>query len=124
METQAITLTLADNQPQSAPVFFNFHLVATLNITAEEARRRVNRQVVPELGTGLLACPPELNLAGEQVTWRVPVVLSLPTLGTLGEVGAVAVDAYTGEIQCDAPARERMVRHARWLYHGAILPAE
>ena len=57
------------------------HVVATLNVTAEEARRRVNRQVVTELGTGLIARDPELVLVGEQIAWRVPVMLSLPGLG-------------------------------------------
>jgi hypothetical protein len=30
--------------------------------------------------------------------WRVPVWLALPTTGSLGQVGALDVDAQTGEI--------------------------
>jgi len=47
-------------------------MTATLNFSAEEARRQVNRQVVAELGTGLIARDPELVVSGEQITWRVP----------------------------------------------------
>lgn len=74
----------------------SFHIVATLNVTAEDTWRRVGRQVVPELGTGLIALAPELVISGEQITWRVPIELSLPGLGDLGQVGAVDVDARTG----------------------------
>ena len=42
--------------------------------------------------TGLIAREPELLIAGEQITWRVPIVLSLPTLGDVGQVGAVDAD--------------------------------
>jgi hypothetical protein len=34
--------------PERAPIHLSFHVVATLNVTAEEAPRRVNRQVVTE----------------------------------------------------------------------------
>ena len=47
-----------------------------MDVTAEEARRRVNCQVVTELGTGLAARDPELVIAGELIVWRVPIVLS------------------------------------------------
>ena len=121
LKQPAIGFPLSDPEPT---IHLSLHIVITLTITAEEACRRVNRQVIPELGTGLIADAPELNLTGEQVTWRVPIMLSLPTLGTLGEVGTVAVDARTGEVLQDVIAQERMVRHARWLYLGATLPTE
>ena len=69
-------------------------MTATLNFSAEEARRQVNRQVVTELGTGLIARDPELVIAGKQITWRVPLVVFAPrnqepaiSIQTAGEPG-------------------------------------
>jgi hypothetical protein len=44
-----------------------FQATTSLNISAEEARRLLNRQVVTKLGTGLIARDPELAIDGEQV---------------------------------------------------------
>lgn len=96
----------------------------TVRVSAEEARRLVNRVIVPELGTGLGAKEPDLMLRGQQVIWRVPIVLSLSKLGDVGEVGIIEVDAQTGEIVSDETARERILQHAQRLYAGATLPAE
>jgi hypothetical protein len=117
-------LTGGSSIPKSAPVHLSFHVAATLNIGAEEARRLVNRQVVTELGTGLIARDPELTIDGEQVMWRVPIVLSLPGLGDLGQVGTVDVDAESGNLLIDTDNQERIIQHARRLYAGATLQAE
>ena len=120
----ATVLADTDSIPTTAPIHLSFHVIATLNMTAEEARRQANRQVVTELGTGLIARDPELALDGDQVTWRVPIVLTLPGLGDLGQVGYVAVDAESGSLLIDADDQERIIQHARRLYAGATLPAE
>jgi hypothetical protein len=105
--------------PQTAPVSLNLHLVATLEVSADDARRLVNHQVVPELGTGLVAQSPTLVLTETCILWRVPVVLSLSTLDDLGQVGVVDVDARTGELLLSAEARKRIIAHASRLYAGA-----
>ncbi|MGD9099816.1 MAG: hypothetical protein PVF45_04995 [Anaerolineae bacterium] len=110
--------------PETAPIHLSFHVIATLNVTAEEARRQVNRQVVTELGTGLIARDPELVFIGEQIAWRVPIVLSLPDLGDLGQVGAVDVDARSGDLLLDPHVQEGIIQHARRLYAGATLQTE
>lgn len=99
------------------------HVQTTVALTAEDARRRVNKEIVPELGTGLGAGQPELQVVDEQLFWRVPIVLSLPRLGALGTVGAVTVDARTGDITLSGEDQERLINHARWLYTGASLSA-
>jgi hypothetical protein len=114
----------AKSVPQKTPIYLNVHVAVTLNVTADEARRRVNRQAVTELGTGLVAREPELVIAKEQVTWRVPIVLSLPGLGDLGQVGTIDVDALTGDLALDAPAQERITQHAHRLYTGSTLSAK
>ena len=103
---------------ETAPIHLSLHVVTTLNITAADARRRVNREVVTELGTGLIGRDPDLVIEGEQFFWRVPVVLSLPGLGDLGQVGHVDVDARTGEFLTDEATRDRIVQHARRLCQG------
>ena len=111
----------AGSVPQTAPIQLNVHVVATLNISADEARRRVNRRVVSELGTGLIARTPEVVIAGEQIVWRVPIVLSLPGLGDLGQVGVVDVDARSGDVLLNPTAHETITQHAQRLYAGATL---
>ena len=83
--------------------------------------RQVNRQVVAELGTGLIAQEPDLVIDGEHIVWRVPIVLSLPELGDLGQVGTIDITAETGEVLTTAATRERIIQHARRLYAGATL---
>ena len=114
-------LTDTGSLPETAPIHLSFHVIATLNVTAEEARRRVNRQVVTELGTGLIARDPELAFEGEQIVWRVPIVLSLPGLGDLGQVGTVDIDARSGDLLLSPDVQERIIQHARRLYTGATL---
>jgi hypothetical protein len=119
------TLFLHPQQfPESGPIHLNVHVVTTLDVSAEEARRQVNRDVVTELGTGLIAREPELVISGEHVVWRVPIVLSLPELGEMGQVGTVDVDARSGELLTDPDAQQGIIQHARRLYAGATLPTE
>ena len=67
---------------------------------------------------------PELVVSGDVIAWRVPVVLSLPGLGDLGQVGAVDVDARSGELPLAEDNRQTIVQHARRLYAGATLQAQ
>jgi hypothetical protein len=107
--------------PHTAPIHLSVHLAATLNITAEQARHKVNQQAVTALGTGLVAREPELVIIQDQIIWRVPIILSLPSLGDLGQVGTVDVDARTGDLILSAALQERIIQHAHRLYTGATL---
>jgi len=109
---------------ETAPIHLRFHVVATLNVTAGDARRQVNRQVVVDLGTGLIAQDPELVIDSDTIIWRVPIILSLPKLGYLGQVGTIDVNAETGDILITDTDRESIIQHARRLYNGATLQAE
>jgi len=108
-------------ETEVAPIHLSLHVVATLNTTPADARRMVNRQVVTELGTGLIGRDPDLVIEGEQFFWRVPIVLSLPGLGDLGQVGHADVDVRNGEVLADKAMRDRIVQYARRLYYGATL---
>lgn len=111
-------------QSDHSPLVLELQVSTTLNISAEEARRYVNRQVIPQLGTGLVARLPALRINDHQITWRVPIELSLPHLGNLGEVGAIQVDAVSGEVAFTAEEEAQLVNHARRLYRGATLSTE
>lgn|GEM_PF-1391538 len=114
-------VVLTSDYTGESPLLLHFHLEATLRISGEQARQAVNRQIVPMLGTGLLARTPELAVMGDRIDWRVPLSLSLPSLGDLGQIGTVVVNARTGDIQLEDADRERLIRHARNLYRGATL---
>lgn len=106
------------------PIELQLHVVAMLSTAPSEARRLVNRQVIAELGTGLIARDPELAIHGDQVAWRVPIWMSLPTLGDIGQVGAVDVDARTGAILISDAGKDKIIQHAQKLYAGATLSAK
>lgn len=107
---------------KTPPINLSFHVVTTLNVSAEDARRSVNRQIVPTLGTGLIAREPVLVVAEDYIVWRVPIVLSLPGLGDVGQVGVIDVDARTGTVLDNVVDQQRIIEHARRLYTGVTLP--
>lgn len=113
-----------DDRRQQHATTMTFQAPASLNISAEEARRLVNQQVVTELGTGLIARDPELTTDRERVVWRVPIVLSLPNLGDLGQVGAADVDAESGDLLINTDDQERIIQRARRLCASTTLQAE
>ncbi len=88
------------------------------NVSADDAHRAVNRQIIPTLGTGLIAHEPALVVADDYIVWRVPIVLSLPGLGDIGQVGSLDVDARTGELLLSHDDQQRIIDHARRLYAG------
>lgn len=68
-----------------------------IKVTAEEARRKVQRWLVDEVSLLLGADEPTL-VVGDRVVWRVPAWLGLPHTGRIGVVGTVEVDVTTGEM--------------------------
>lgn len=74
----------------------------------------MTRLVVAEVSSQLVAEDPELQV-GDRLCWRVPVALTSPARGVVGRVGAIAVDATTGEVRADEGAWRRMSEDARRL---------
>lgn len=83
--------------PQAAQLEVNIHLSAPLRVTAAEARRRVSRLVISEVGNLLYGGEPVLAV-GERICWRVPVLLAYPDQGLVGQVGELNVDVETGAV--------------------------
>ena len=111
-------------QSKQSPTVLEIQVSTTLTVSAEEARLHVNRQVIPHLGTGLVACTPRLSITDNWATWFVPIQLSLSQLGNLGEVGVVRVDAQSGQITFPEEEQAQLIQHARRLYYGATLSTE
>jgi len=81
----------------------------TLNvqITGEQARRIVNRWLLDEVSYMMHAESPTLVVNGN-ACWCVPAVLTAPHVGV---VGAVDVDAITGELLEYETQKEVIVLH-------------
>ena len=82
-------------------------------IRADQAMRAANAYILfhyPTLFTG--AIPRRLKLPSADV-WVVPIVLTSPGYGIVGEAGPVAVDAHSGEVvpsECSSPTPSRRAR--------------
>jgi hypothetical protein len=84
--------------PAQAKIKVELSLSADINFTAQAARRRVSKLMLDRVGNLLYGEKPSL-VVGEHLLWRVPIWLSLPTTGPLGQVGTLDVDAQTGEVR-------------------------
>lgn len=100
---------------QATQVEINVHVTASINITPFVARQKVNLRLLDKVGTGLMAETPALVAAQERLRWRVPCVLALPGRGRLGQVGAIDVDAQTGEVLATDLLLEEIADHANQL---------
>ena len=84
-------------------------------VTAPEvARRQANVWLLEQVGNLLRAENPELIL-GEQLVWRVDVVLTRPDVGAVGRIGRLELDAVTGKVLSDVATAQELVANARTL---------
>lgn len=94
-ETGLLTLSLQETVP--------------INVSAAEAQRRVSRFVHREISSQMHGETPTFVL-GERAGWQVPVHLTFPSLGDVGCVGDIVVDAETGELDV-SPDRITEIEH-------------
>lgn len=85
--------------------------VQTEVIAPEVARKRANVWLLDNAGNLLRAETPVLVL-GEQLFWRMDVVLTSPSLGTIGRVGRLEIDAVTGEVLADTTLADTLIADA------------
>jgi hypothetical protein len=97
-------------------------IVATINIEAKAARRKVTGWLVSEVGNMLTGGMPQLIINQAQTTWRVPVILSSSNVGPIGEVGAVEVDTESGELIISPELREQIIENAKHLARPTLSP--
>ena len=67
-------------------------------ITAYTARQKVSGYVGRSISHMMGGDEPALIFNNQRLVWRVPIVLTSPTRGVLGQVGVLDVDARTGQI--------------------------
>lgn len=89
-------------------------------LTALEAERVANRLLRDNLPDRFMATDPKLDTALH--VWHIPVVLSYPVIGAIGEVGEILIRRVDGEVISHTPFNE-MRSQANRLYaqhHDAI----
>ncbi len=106
--------------PTESILDINIRVTQPLNISSFTAQQKVTQYVMHELSTQLGGDTPEL-IVGERVYWSVPVVFTLPGKGVLGRVGALRIDAGTGELLTEPQTDQEMMRHAEQLAQRATL---
>ena len=82
-----------------------------IKLAPEEARRLVNNYVHLEISTQLHAEAPTL-VVGKQVFWRVPIHLTFPSFGDVGQVGFFHVDPITGYMDTSSSTLEKITHNA------------
>ena len=100
--------------PNSGQLSISIELSATVNVTAFSARQKVTGFVADEISTNMHAAEPTL-IVGDRICWRVPVILSMPPTGDLGEVGTIDVDVETGQLQLTPNLIQEIERRAEYL---------
>jgi len=94
-------------------VQINVHVQAKV-VSPEVARRQANVWLLENVGNLLRAEAPEL-VAGERLIWRVDVVLTSPSRGTVGRVGQLEIDSSTGDVLTDATLAQEIIAYAQAL---------
>lgn len=83
--------------PQTGRLEIDIRVTSDINVSAYAARQKVDSFVLSELSYMMHAGEPSL-VVGDSICWRVPVILSSSSRGDLGEVGAIDVNAQTGQL--------------------------
>lgn len=111
---------ILNHYPVSQVGTFEIRRTVTVAVSAESARRQVHRWLLLEVSHMMGADEPTL-VVGEATCWRVPVHLSTPQAGIIGQVGAIDVNAINGEMINVAGQKVAIEQQARMLMHN--LPA-
>ncbi|MBY0232545.1 MAG: hypothetical protein K2W96_24970 [Gemmataceae bacterium] len=82
-----------------------------LNITSYVAKQLATRFAAFEITTQAGAGTPTFA-EGDRPCWSVPLILTMPDRGSIGEIGEVLVDAMTGEVLADSQDVGRLCDNA------------
>ena len=105
---------LLEQIPQTGNIQLTIQVNARFNYSTQAAQRLVRRFVADEISYLLRPGEPTL-VAGERITWRVPIVLALPSHGTVGQVGTIDVDIESGRISLTTEQIEQIRLQAQEL---------
>ena len=107
--------------PTEAELKIHLEVSAKFNVTAPIAQQKANQFLLLRVGNMLSAGQPEL-LIQDPIQWRMPVLFSTPSNGSLGKVGELCVHVETGEVRLIYPnALEEMEDHAERLSERSAL---
>lgn len=120
MAYPTITIT-GDGIQYTQELDIQISIVATVNIDAKTARRRATAWLVSEVGNMLIGGTPQLVIS-QQTVWRVPAILTSSSVGTVGQVGVVDVDATSGETLVDEELRKQILDNVEHLVSSAPTP--
>ena len=80
----------------------------SINLSAEEAKKKVNRWLFMDVSMMLAAGEPTLAISRHAVVWRVPAMLYSTQQGLIGEVGRVDVNVQTDEMYNTPECQEKI----------------
>lgn len=87
-------------------------VMATINIDALTAKRKVTAWLVSKVANLLVGGTPQLVI-GQQSVWRVPVLLTSSQVGQVGQVGAVDVDTVSGQLFINLDLKKQIITNAK-----------
>lgn len=96
--------------PETGVVELKFEI----RISAENARRLVNRWLLNDVSMQMRPLEPQLVI-DHQIVWRVPIAFGVPDFGQLGDVGYVDVDVELGQIANSAEKEAELIESAELL---------
>jgi hypothetical protein len=109
--------------PSTGHLTINIQLASIVNVTAFSALQKVTGFVADEISTNMHGVNPTL-VVGEQIYWRVPIMLSMPPIGDLGVVGEIDVDVETGQLHITPELLVEIEHRAEYLASTAFSPKE
>ena len=98
--------------PERGIFELNLHQSIDIRVTAEEARRLVNRWLLDYVSYMMHAEAPTLVIEKQQVVWRVPAILTAAHVGSVGIAGTVDVDVQSGRMNNTPECKEQITKHA------------
>ena len=109
--------------PETGVLTLSLHQTVPINVSAAEAQRRVSRFVHWKISSQMHGESPTLVL-GQRAGWQVPIHLTFPSLGDVGCVGEIVVDAETGALDVTPDLIAEMEHRARDLAARFAAPTE
>lgn len=107
--------------PESGAFSMEVTVDANIQVTAEEARRKVSVFAGNQIADLLSGDRPTLVVQELGAFWRVPVILTSRSLGRIGVVGAIDVNVETGELHVTEATIEEIETNARRFAAGTGL---
>jgi hypothetical protein len=107
--------------PERGPLNIRLDVATTINVTAEEARRKVSVFAGNTIADLLSGERPGLVWQQNTAYWRVPVALSSRSMGRIGIVGTIDVNVETGELQITDQLIEELEENAQRFATDAAL---